>query len=489
MIQAAKEEGINLTVTSAYRSAEVQAGILADNMMRSERGGFSAAQRQAWMEAYTKLGGVEARRAKYQGRTWEDWFTNTPNGNSIRSWIALPGSSQHQKGRAVDFGNEAGSLVRQGSKEAIWLKQNAAKYGVHIPLGNEPWQAEPIGSRDGSMEDRVTSVSNNKIGDSLGVDFATYERDAGLPEGYLEAMAYIESGGRPNARREGSQYIGLFQLGKAVRNKYGVKDPLDPDQNTRGAVALAKDNMRGLRNVLGRDPTGPELYLAHQQGLGGATALLKNPDMTAVDALATIMDRGDAEKHILANAGKLDMTASEFADIWVRKFQDRGQFAGSGQANADGPGGDANAPVNMPETSTPISRGEFELKGTDSEADPSNRQAAVEAGNDLGLSEDAVVEAARQAIEGDQAAEKDKAVAQQQEAQAVARMTQDDFKLMGKRNRDLVAKAGGTEDNTYVVESNAVLKDVKDNGELAPGDVVYLKEEKIVIVMTEEMLE
>lgn len=489
MVQDAKAEGVNLSVVSAYRSPEVQAGILANNMMRKERGGFSAQQKQSWLAAVEKYGPVEARKATYQGRTWEDWFTNTPNGNSIRAWIALPGSSQHQKGRAVDFGTEAGGLVRQGSKEAIWLKQNAAKYGVHIPLGNEPWQAEPVGSRDGSMEDKTASVSNNKIGDSLGIDFAAYERDAGLPEGYLEAMAMIESSGNPGARRPGSQYIGLFQLGDAVREEYGVKDPLDPEQNTKGAVAFAKANMKGLRNVLGRDPTGPELYLAHQQGLGGATALLKNPDLPAVDALATIMDRATAEKHVLSNAGNLNMTSSEFADIWVRKFQERGQFAGSGQANADGPssGGD----IAIPRTTQLLMDAGANLDGMgviadDTEVDQSNREAAVDAGIDTGLSEEAdAAEAVEAAAEAEATAEKDKAVAEQQEAQALTRIKDiGGLTKLSRSDRSMLVRAAGSAQaasEAIMFESMDEADEAIANGQVPEGAVVFVQNEGVFI--------
>ena len=486
MVQDAKAEGINLTVVSAYRSAAVQAGILSDNMMRRERGGFSAEAKAAWNSAVQKFGPEGALSATYQGRTWENHFTNTPNGNSIRKWIALPGRSQHQKGRAVDFGTESGGLVRKGSKEAIWLNQNAAKYGVNIPMSHEPWQAEPVGSRDGSLPDSTTSVSNNKIGDSLGVDFAAYERDAGLPEGYLEAMAMIESSGNPGARREGSQYIGLFQLGDAVRKKYGVKDPLDPEQNTKGAVAFAKHNMKALRNVLGRDPTGPELYLAHQQGLGGATALLKNPDLPAVDALATIMDRARAEKHILANAGNLGMTSSEFADIWVRKFRDRGQFVGSGQVNADGPGGDAQAEMAIPQATTPLSRGEFDLGGMDTETDQSNRQAAVEAGKEVGLAEEtSAATAIEQAAEAEATADKDKAVAQQQEAQALTRIKDiGGLTNLSRVDRNLLVRAAGSAQaasEAVVFESMDDADEAIANGQVPEGAVVFVKNEGVFI--------
>jgi hypothetical protein len=44
--------------------------------------------------------------------------------------------------------------------------------------------------------------------------------------------------------------------------------------------ALTADNKASLTSALGREPTDAELYLAHQQGAGGAIKLLQNPNMT-----------------------------------------------------------------------------------------------------------------------------------------------------------------------------------------------------------------
>ena len=64
-----------------------------------------------------------------------------------------------------------------------------------------------------------------------------------------------------------------------------------------------------MRSVLGREPTVGEMYLAHQQGLGGARRLLGNPNADAASLVG-----GEA---VRLNGGRSGMTAAEFASIWT----------------------------------------------------------------------------------------------------------------------------------------------------------------------------
>ncbi len=150
------------------------------------------------------------------------------------------------------------------------------------------------------------------VGAELGIDFEGYETEAGLPTGFLNTMAIIESGGNPSAQNDSSSAGGLFQQIDSNAAQYGVVDRLDPVQSTEGAVAFAQDNTVYLASRIGREPTGAELYLAHQQGPGGAASLLANPDKLAVDIVGA-----DA---VRLNGGSLDMTAQEFANIWINKY-------------------------------------------------------------------------------------------------------------------------------------------------------------------------
>lgn len=89
-----------LRVSSGYRSPERQA--------------------QLWAEALKKYGSPEA----------------------ARKWVAPPGNSQHNHGNAADL-RYASDAARQ------WAHDNAARYGLAFPLGNEPWHVELAGARGG----------------------------------------------------------------------------------------------------------------------------------------------------------------------------------------------------------------------------------------------------------------------------------------------------------------------------------------------------
>lgn len=79
--------------------------------------------------------------------------------NEAYKLIALPGASEHQTGLAVDFAIYENGIynddIKEEDKEAIWLKDNAWKYGfiLRYPKGKEnitgynfePWHYRFVG--------------------------------------------------------------------------------------------------------------------------------------------------------------------------------------------------------------------------------------------------------------------------------------------------------------------------------------------------------
>jgi hypothetical protein len=143
-----------------------------------------------------------------------------------------------------------------------------------------------------------------------------------LPAGYLPRTAQIESSMGQKIYNPSSQAMGWFQHIPSTAKARGI-DPLDFQQSSTDAAKMAQENRNILRQQAGiDDPTGAHLYLAHQQGPGGAVALLKNSDQPAVDVLTQIYQRNikDPEQArkvamsaIINNGGKADMTAGDFA--------------------------------------------------------------------------------------------------------------------------------------------------------------------------------
>jgi hypothetical protein len=160
----------------------------------------------------------------------------------------------------------------------------------------------------------------------------------GVSPTYAMKMAHIESRFDPNAMHPGSKATGLFQFIPSTWRQYGQgQDARDPAANADAAMRFTLANQNQLRAALGRNPTDGELYLAHQQGAGGATSLLNNPSARAVDIVG--------ERAVLGNGGTVNMTAGQFAQLWIRKFDGASATPPAGQAR----GGTATASPFTPE--------------------------------------------------------------------------------------------------------------------------------------------
>lgn len=144
----------------------------------------------------------------------------------------------------------------------------------------------------------------------------------GVDPAALMRIAELESSLNPKAKNPNSSAGGLFQFIDGTAQAYGLADRFDPVQASDAAARLARDNAASLRKVLGREPTVGELYLAHQQGAGGAAKLLGNRDADAASLVGA-----DA---VRLNGGRDGMTAGEFADLWVAKAEGRTGRAGPG---------------------------------------------------------------------------------------------------------------------------------------------------------------
>jgi hypothetical protein len=233
--------------------------------------------------------------------------------------------------RAQRFGWEADDRLRE---EERWATTDGKLPGLQTQPGpalgpmdpvNLP---EPIAPSPGLMTEPVAGsnqpdpLSRQAFLDML-PEWAGFESQAGLPPGFLERTAMLESSNGTNFR-EGSQYIGIFQIGAGVAKDFNVtpEQLKDPRVNAQVAAKLAARNLRQLREGLGREPQPWELYLAHQQGAGGALALLRSPNQSAVEALTAAHggDRTKAIEIITANGGNPQMTAGQFAQVWAKKY-------------------------------------------------------------------------------------------------------------------------------------------------------------------------
>lgn len=152
-------------------------------------------------------------------------------------------------------------------------------------------------------------------------DIAEASRRHGVPESYMRTMAWIESKGDPNAKAKGSSASGIYQFIDSTAKRYGIQgQQFDQKMNVDAGARLALDNMKYLRRKLGRNPEPYELYLAHQQGMGGAVKLLTNPNAPAVSVVGM--------QAVVNNGGQANMTAGQFADKWRKSYEAAAKKAG-----------------------------------------------------------------------------------------------------------------------------------------------------------------
>lgn len=141
----------------------------------------------------------------------------------------------------------------------------------------------------------------------------------GMSAAGIARTVQLESSGDPNAGAGGA-HVGLGQFSVDTALQAGVANRNDPEQSVRGIATLSAQNAPALQKVLGRQPSDAELYLAHQQGAGGAAKLLANPDARAGDLV------GDAA--IKQNGGDPDAPARAFTALWKGKFDKAAASAG-----------------------------------------------------------------------------------------------------------------------------------------------------------------
>lgn len=169
----------------------------------------------------------------------------------------------------------------------------------------------------------------------------------GVDPDLMRRIAAIESSGDPRAVT--GSYRGLFQLSE--QEFAGRGDILSPADNAEAAAANFVRHIATFRQQHGRDPTAGELYLIHQQGVGGFAAHMAEPSRLAWQSmLATGEGRrrgeawarqaigGNLPPRVLAQLGGIEnVTSQQFMDYW------RGRVEGAapgGQASPGAPSAD-----------------------------------------------------------------------------------------------------------------------------------------------------
>lgn len=141
-----------------------------------------------------------------------------------------------------------------------------------------------------------------------------------ISDEYYNKLAQVESSNNPLAQNPNSSAKGRFQFIDSTAKQFGLDKyefgtPEYTKAETQAVKKFTADNYNFLKNKLNREPTKGELYLAHQQGAGGAEKLLTADDNArAVDVLG--------KDQVKLNGGNEHTTIAEFKSKWTSKFDD-----------------------------------------------------------------------------------------------------------------------------------------------------------------------
>ena len=157
-----------------------------------------------------------------------------------------------------------------------------------------------------------TVAAPGDSGATIKAQVETIAVEYGINPRTFTTIAKIESNFDAAAINRQSGACGVFQFMPGTARQYGLPNCRNAEANIRAAARLLLDNQRAFVQAFGRKPTGGESYLMHQQGADGAIKLLRHPNVLATSIIG--------KQAVIQNGGKPTMTATQFADLWIRKF-------------------------------------------------------------------------------------------------------------------------------------------------------------------------
>lgn len=128
------------------------------------------------------------RSPEHQAQLWSAALKKYGSEAAARKWVAPPGKSNHGKGLAVDLG---GNLA--------CAHKNARQFGLHFPMGWEPWHIEPFGAVGEGGKQQAMSEGYTDPPDG----------HPAQPPNYVDALINMMSGGeRDDMLQQSDPYAG-----------------------------------------------------------------------------------------------------------------------------------------------------------------------------------------------------------------------------------------------------------------------------------------
>lgn len=213
-----------------------------------------------------------------------------------------------QLGQGINYSKEAAEF---DAEQAI----EAAKYQPLYSLPQIQYNANTVPSGNRKITDiNRPDIQNKIIGKA---------KQYGLNPSDALGIAYIESKFNPLAGANSSSAKGVYQFIDSTGKKYGLnaQTVYNADMNIDAGMRFMRDNIIAFRQAFKRNPNVGEIYMMHQQGFGGLSKLLRNPNASAASVIGN--------DKLFKNGGKLSQSAKDFMDMWGERVASASQFYGN----------------------------------------------------------------------------------------------------------------------------------------------------------------
>ena len=211
-----------------------------------------------------------------------------------------------------------------------------------------PWDQLPVPARDKDKNAVVPLMQ--AVSKVTGVDYNTLMSIAGVESGFESKVKagvgtasglfqFIDDTWRTMLSRHGKKY-GLSALPKGVQDERKG----DPRINALMGAEYIKENWKGLRSLLKREPTAGDVYMAHFLGMGGV-AKLYSQGRDAIGAEVMPREAAANKPVFFTDRGKgRPRTVQEIINLQVGKLEN---FAKRELGSTAGMGGSAGTMVSV----------------------------------------------------------------------------------------------------------------------------------------------
>ncbi|GGE23477.1 hypothetical protein GCM10011390_48610 [Aureimonas endophytica] len=211
------------------------------------------------------------RSPERQAELWADALRKYGSPAEARKWVAPPGRSGHNHGHAADLSFNGKRLDDAPANVREWVHQNAARFGLAFPLGNEAWHVELAGARSGGGKGAIArrtftpKDAESFLSAAMSLDALDAPGDARDNEGgafvpgdvsagrLLDLIGQAEAGGNYNAvfgNEDATRDLSRYSLDDILNEQAAAKNR-NAYSTAIGKYQFLHKTLRGLKEELG----------------------------------------------------------------------------------------------------------------------------------------------------------------------------------------------------------------------------------------------